>query len=147
MAKRGANKGGGIQQRMAPKGGIKKQAPKRLLAAWAPLVPVDASNGGVELSPGSHRLGYLKHQRDGGFMTVAGQACEPGGSAAMALASGGSTRTDGGSSSGEGVTLPVMPSDARAESDTRAGRFGACGPAADESPVASPCNVAARICC
>ena len=65
---------------------LKKQAPKRLLAAWAPLVSVDATNGGVELSPTSHLLGYVKHQRQGGFMTVANQACEPGGDAAVALA-------------------------------------------------------------
>lgn len=50
---------------------LKKEKPKRLLAAWAPLVRVDGRNGGVELAPGSHHHGYLKHQRSGGFMTVA----------------------------------------------------------------------------
>ena len=51
---------------------LKKEPPKRLLAAWAPLVPVDASNGGVELCAGSHRLGFLKHSRSGGFLAISG---------------------------------------------------------------------------
>ena len=58
---------------------LKKEKPKRLLAAWAPLVRVDGRNGGVELAPGSHHCGYLKHQRSGGFMTVAPGA-QPGSS-------------------------------------------------------------------
>ena len=49
---------------------LKKQEPKRLLAAWAPLVTVDAANGGVEYAAGSHRRGFHKHHRAGGFMTV-----------------------------------------------------------------------------
>ena len=49
---------------------LKKQEPKRLLAAWAPLVTVDAANGGVEYASGSHLRGFRKHQRKGGFLTV-----------------------------------------------------------------------------
>ena len=58
---------------------LKKQPPKRLLAAWAPLVTVDASNGGVEYAVGSHLHGFRRHHREGGFLTVvqeAGRACE-----------------------------------------------------------------------
>ena len=50
---------------------LKKEHPKRLLAAWAPLVHVDATNGGVELCPGSHRLGFLRHGRHSGFLAIA----------------------------------------------------------------------------
>ena len=50
---------------------LKKEAPKRLLAAWAPLVHVDAVNGGVELCPASHRLGFQRHGRHRGFLAVA----------------------------------------------------------------------------
>ena len=53
---------------------LKKQAPKRLLAAWAPLVTVDASNGGVEYAVGSHLHGFRKHRREGGFLTMAQDA-------------------------------------------------------------------------
>ena len=49
---------------------LKKQEPKRLLAAWAPLVVVDAANGGVEYAAGSHAGGFRKHHRAGGFLTV-----------------------------------------------------------------------------
>lgn len=44
MAKRGANKGGGIQQRMAPKGGIKKQAPKQRVNIKGAGRPQPANN-------------------------------------------------------------------------------------------------------
>ena len=50
---------------------LKKEKPKRLIAAWAPLVRVDGQNGGVELAPGSHLQGYLRHHRSAGFMTIA----------------------------------------------------------------------------
>lgn len=49
---------------------LKKQPAKRLLAVWAPLVPVDISNGGVRIAPGSHRLGFLRHGREGGFLAA-----------------------------------------------------------------------------
>ena len=49
---------------------FKKQPAKRLLAVWAPLVPVDVSNGGVRIAPGSHRLGFLRHIRQGGFLAA-----------------------------------------------------------------------------
>ena len=42
---------------------------ERLLAAWAPLVVVDAANGGVEYAAGSHAGGFRKHHRAGGFLT------------------------------------------------------------------------------
>ena len=50
---------------------LKKQPPKRLLAAWAPLVTVDAANGGVEYAAGTHAHGFFKHRREGGFLTIA----------------------------------------------------------------------------
>ncbi len=50
---------------------LKREAPKRLLAAWAPLVHVDAMNGGVELCPGSHHFGFLRHGRQSGFLAIA----------------------------------------------------------------------------
>ena len=50
---------------------LKREAPKRLLAAWAPLVHVDAANGGVELCPASHDLGFLRHGRHDGFLAIA----------------------------------------------------------------------------
>ena len=57
---------------------LKKQAPKRLLSVWAPFTHVDAANGGVEVLPGSHRLGFRRHKRGRGFLTVAPDAVEPG---------------------------------------------------------------------
>ena len=50
---------------------LKKEEPKRLLAAWAPLVAVGAHNGGVELLPGSHAAGFVRHGRAGGFLAAA----------------------------------------------------------------------------
>lgn len=41
--------------------------------AWIPLVPVDATNGCLEIIPGSHRFGLLRHvveEREGGFLEV-----------------------------------------------------------------------------
>lgn len=61
---------------------LKREPPKRLLAAWAPLVRVDGANGGVELAVASHRRGYLKHRRSGKFMEVDPVACKPSGPAA-----------------------------------------------------------------
>ena len=55
---------------------LKKEQPKRLLAAWAPLTHVDATNGGVELAVGSHLGGYIKHRRSGKFLEVDEAACE-----------------------------------------------------------------------
>ena len=34
-------------------------------------ISVDESNGAVELAPGSQRLGFVRHQRSGGFFAVA----------------------------------------------------------------------------
>ena len=42
------------------------------------MTHVDIYNGGVELLPGSHRLGFRRHKRVGGFLTVAPDAVEPG---------------------------------------------------------------------
>ncbi|KAL1521559.1 hypothetical protein AB1Y20_021218 [Prymnesium parvum] len=49
---------------------LKKQAAKRLLAAWAPLVAVSEANGAVELAAGSHTRGFAKHTRSGAFMAA-----------------------------------------------------------------------------
>jgi hypothetical protein len=41
--------------------------------AWIPLVPVDASNGCIQVVPGSHRMGIVDHrteEREGRFLEV-----------------------------------------------------------------------------
>lgn len=57
---------------------MKGEAPKRLLSAWAPLTHVDATNGGVEMLPASQSLGFRRHKRSEGFLTVAPDSVEPG---------------------------------------------------------------------
>lgn len=62
--------------------------------AFSPLPPppsplsrqVGATNGGVQLSPGSHRAGFVPHRREGGFLTAArgAFAARSGGPAAAA---------------------------------------------------------------
>ncbi|KAL3900771.1 MAG: hypothetical protein SGPRY_012397 [Prymnesium sp.] len=49
---------------------LKKQPAKRLLAVWAPLVPVSESNGAVEVAAGSHVVGLARHRRSGGFLAA-----------------------------------------------------------------------------
>lgn len=77
---------------------LKKQEPIRLLAAWAPLMPCNAANGAVEFCPvrpqhatsppthpcavilssfapplarqASHKLGFVRHGRSGGFLAA-----------------------------------------------------------------------------
>ena len=49
---------------------FRREPASRLLAVWAPLTPVGASNGGVELLAGSHARGYVRHQRKGGFFAA-----------------------------------------------------------------------------
>jgi len=65
---------------------LRGETPRRLLAAWAPLTEVGATNGGVQLSPGSHRAGFVPHRREGGFLTAArgAFAARSGGPAAAA---------------------------------------------------------------
>ena len=49
---------------------LKKQPAKRLIAAWAPLVPVSQANGAVEIAVGSHAHGLAKHRRNGAFLAT-----------------------------------------------------------------------------
>ena len=49
---------------------LKKARARRLLAAWAPLVPVSSANGGVELAARSHAAGLVRHRRQGAFLAA-----------------------------------------------------------------------------
>ena len=91
---------------------LKKQEPKRLLAAWAPLVVVDAANGGVEYAAGSHAGGFRKHHRAGGFLTVTeGERLSwsgepPAEAKETSLQNGRSNGCNGSSSNGNGAPPP-----------------------------------------
>jgi phytanoyl-CoA hydroxylase len=46
-----------------------------IITCWIPLVPVDASNGCLQVIPGTHRMGWIEHkteEREGKFLEVDG---------------------------------------------------------------------------
>lgn len=52
---------------------MRKQPVCRLVGVWAPLLPADSTSGVIELHPGSHLRGFVRHRRAGDFLTVSDQ--------------------------------------------------------------------------